>query len=185
MALAVALLGCSDDDDAAPAPATTSTTAPTTCEAPVPELIRPDFDVTVQVFLMCGDVDFPLDLVPVARVVPDDGAPLRAAVNQLLLGVTPAEHDAGLRSAFTAFTASQLRGATITGGIATLDFTSGFESTNNFSTTNLSSIVYSQLDATVFQFETVTGLELAIEGERWCGWENTCDDEPVPLRTRP
>lgn len=43
----------------------------------------------------------------------------------------------------------------------------------------------SQIAETVFQFDEVTGLELSIEGERWCGWENNCDEQPVPLVERP
>ncbi len=192
---AAILASCTGDDSATSTSATeradsstsalptSSTTA--SCEAPGPELVRPEFDRIVTVFLFCGRGVYPVDLVAVDRVVPDDGAPLRAAINQLLIGEAPAEAAAGLSSAFSSFTASQVRGATIENGIATLDFTSGFETTNNFGTTNLSSVVYSQLDATVFQFDEITGLEFEVEGQRWCGWENICDDEPVPLRERP
>ena len=126
----------------------------------------------------------PVDLRAVDRVVPDDGAPLRAALNQLLTGVTPHEAAEGLGSAFSTFTADQLLGVTLEDGIARLDFTSGFESTNNFSTSNLSGVVMSQIAETVFQFDEVTGLDFSIEGERWCGWENICDEQPVPLVER-
>lgn len=70
-------------------------------------------------------------------------------------------------------------------GIATLDLTAGFGSTSNFSTSAASAAVMAQIEATVFQFSEITGLEFKIEGERWCGWENTCDEAPVPLRPRP
>jgi spore germination protein GerM len=191
------LASCSGNDAAEPTTSTriTPTSAPSattaatavagSCAAPESALVRPELDRTVSVMLICGDGDYPVDLVGVERVVPDDGRPLRAAIDQLLIGVTPAEAAAGLTSAFSSFTASQLRGATIEEGVATLDFTSGFETTNNFSTTNLASVVLSQIDATVFQFEEIDGLEFEVDGERWCGWENTCEDQPVPLRRRP
>ncbi|MGH9012068.1 MAG: GerMN domain-containing protein, partial [Acidimicrobiia bacterium] len=95
-------------------------------------------DTTVKVFLYCNSSGgvMPVQLRPADRVVPDDGEPLRAALTQLLLGVTPAEEDAGLGSAFSSSTAGGLRGVTVRSGIARLDLTAGFESTNNFSTTN-------------------------------------------------
>lgn len=138
----------------------------------------------VGIFLSCGGPDTPVELVRVDRVVPADGAPLRAALNQLFLGVTPDEEEAGFRSAFRAFTASGLHGVTIQDGIATIDLTRGFELTNNFGTTALSGVVASQIQATVFQFPEIDGLGFRVEGERWCGWENTCDGQPVPLFTR-
>jgi spore germination protein GerM len=127
----------------------------------------------VKVFLFCNDEGgvMPVDLHPVDRVVPNDGEPLRAALTQLLLGVTPAEAQAGLGSAFSSFTAGGLRGVTVRSGIARLDLTTGFETTNNFSTTNMSGVVLSQIEATVFQFPNIQGIEFTIEGQRWCGWE--------------
>lgn len=142
-----------------------------------------ELDTTVKVFLFCNGGVMPVDLHPVERVVPNDGAPLRAAMTQLLLGVTPAEASAGLQSAFSAYTAGTLRGVTVRSGVATLDLTEGFESTNNFSTTNLSGVVLSQIRATVFQFPEITSVEFAIEGKRWCGWEaGDCDQAPLLKR---
>lgn len=48
-----------------------------------------------------------------------------------------------------------------------------------------SAIVLAQLTAMVFQFDEISGLELAVDGERWCGWESTGDGAPVPFLTRP
>ena len=158
---------------ASTAPTTTVATLPASCAAPTPEQGRPGLDATVKVFLFCksnGGV-MPVELHSSERVVPDDGAPLRAALTQLLLGVTPAEDEAGLASAFSSFTAGGLRGVTVKSGIARLDLTAGFESTTNFSASNLAGVVFSQIEAAVFQFLDVQGIEFAIEGQRWCGWE--------------
>jgi spore germination protein GerM len=122
----------------------------------------------------------PLELHSADRVGPDDGTPLRAALTQLLLGATPAEDEAGLASAFSSFTAGGLRGVTVKSGITRLDLTAGFESTTNFSATNLAGVVLSQIEATVFQFPDIQGIELAIDGRRWCGWEvGDCGPGPV------
>ena len=136
----------------------------------------------VKVFLFCNGGSAPVDLRPVDRVVPNDGAPLRAALNQLLMGETPDEASAGMQSAFSQYTVGTLRGVTTKSGVATLDFTAGFESTNNFSTTNLAAVVFSQIEATVFQFPEITAIEFMIEGKRWCGWEAGDDCEPFTRR---
>ena len=116
--------------------------------------------------------------------MPKDGAPLRAAMTQLLLGVTPDESAAGLQSAFSTYTAGQIRTATIDNRIATVEFTTQFEWTPNFSAAAANSFVMGQIEATVFQFPDVDGLKFKIDGTRWCGWENVCLHEPIPHRTR-
>lgn len=37
----------------------------------------------------------------------------------------------------------------------------------------------------VFQFPEIDGIELRVDGERWCGWESTCDGMSEPLVSRP
>jgi spore germination protein GerM len=165
-----------------PAP---STATPASCVAPAPEHRRPGLDTTVKVFLYCKSNGgmMPVELHPADRVVPDDGQALRAALIQLLLGVTAAEDEAGLGSAFSSFTASGLRGVTVKSGVARLDFTEGFEATSNFSTSNLAGVVFSQIEATVFQFPDVHGIEFAVQGQRWCGWEvGHCGPGPLVKR---
>src|SRR5688572_5473578 len=151
---ALCVVGCtsSDGSDASPEKTTvsastvTSTASTPTTEAPAARCVAPptpeprsaELDTIVKVFLFCNGGVAPVDLHPVGRAVPNDGQPLRAALTQLLLGVTPAEATAGLQSAFDQYTAGTLRGVTTRSGVATLDFTAAFESTNNFSTTNLS-----------------------------------------------
>lgn len=166
--------------------ATTTTTAqtPGACAAPPAERPRtPELDATVKVFLFCNGGVMPVALHAVERLVPNDGAPLQAAITQLLLGVTPEEADVGLQSAFSAYTAGTLRGATVRSGVATLDLSAGFESTNNFSTTNLSGVVLSQIEATVFQFPEITSIAFEIDGKKWCGWEaGDCDSGLVIKR---
>ena len=185
----IGLVGCTNDDTperASPGILTTTTaaatsTAPTAapvCEPPVKTGSgRPDLDTVVKVFLYCYDGVGRVDLHPVNRIVPNDGAPLRAAMTQLLLGLTPEEARAGMQSAFSAYTAGTLRGVVVENGVATLDLTRGFERTNNFSTTHMSGIVLSQISDTVLQFPEITKVEYTIEGKRWCVWESgDCPD---------
>ena len=117
-------------------------------------------------------------------MVPADGAPLSAALTQLLIGVTPDEAAVGMTSAFSAYTAGTLRDVVIESGVATLDFAAGFAAAPNLSTSSASEVVVRQIEATVFQFPEVIGIEFAIEGERWCLWENTCEGAPTPLLSR-
>jgi hypothetical protein len=181
----VGLAACTDTRRPDPPPGLTGPTTEQQCRPPTVGGGRPGLDSTVKVFLYCdahGGV-MPVKLHVVDRIVPDDGQPLRAAVTQLLLGVTPSEAEAGLGSAFSSFTAGGLRDATVRSGTATLDLTDGFESTNNFSTTNMSGVVLSQIKATVFQFPSVHGIQLLIKGERWCGWEaGHCGPGPLLKR---
>lgn len=111
---------------------------------------------------------------------------MRAALTQLLVGVTPKESAAGFRSSFSTYTAGQLRSVTIQSRMATLELTAGFRDAGNYSATTASTFVVGQIKETVFHFPDVDGLEFTIEGERWCGWENPCEgDVPVPLFARP
>jgi Sporulation and spore germination len=143
-------------------------------------------DVVVRVALFCGPGVMPLlDLRLVDRVVPDDGAPLAAALTQLLLGTTDDESVAGLGSAFSSHTAGQFHSVDVANGIAIIDLTDGFVRTNNFSTSNLSGVVGRQIEATVYQFPGIDGIDFRVNGERWCWWESSCDDGAAnPLSTR-
>lgn len=195
----LAIVGCSDDDQRATPTSSSalpestqpsSTTAissatATTCTPIEPVVHQPDEHQIVDVFVFCGPgVAYDLDLRRVSRLVPADAQPLTAALTQLLIGVTPEEAATGLASAFSSYTAGGLRSADIDGGIAVLDFTNGFVRTGNFGTSNLSAVVMMQIEATVFQFPEVTGLDLRVDGERFCGWEATCEGAAYPLRSR-
>jgi spore germination protein GerM len=146
--------------------------------------VRERLDAVATVFLVCADGSPDPNLRPAHRAVPSDGPPLRSALTQLFIGVTPDEAAAGLRSMFSPYTAGTLDDVTVADGVATLSWTQVFEVANNFSTSAGSLLVMSEIEATVFEFPEVTGIEFTVEGERWCGWETTCDAAPFPLRSR-
>lgn len=197
-ALAVWTAACSGNDETADTTttesttttqATTTTAAPTTttvvdCEPPVRAAFDPETQQVVEVALICSDGAAYFDLRAVPRVVPADGRPLTAAVTQLLSGTTAEEAESGFESQFSSATAGTLQSAAIDDGVAILALTAGFAGTPNFSASSASQRVMSQIEATVFRFPNITGLDFRIEGERWCWWENTCDGTPYPLRTR-
>jgi hypothetical protein len=160
-----------------------STEKITDCEPPVHPAPDPATNQVVQVALICGFGNVG-DLQVVPRVVPAGDKPLMAAVTELLSGPTEQEVEAGFSSAFSSDTARMLRSADTDGSVAVLDFEAGFAGVNNFSTSTLSLIVMSQIEATVFQFPEIMGLDLRLDGERWCGFENVCEGAPTPLRTR-
>lgn len=167
-------------------PTSTTTVAPgPTCKPDTAGSSRAGFDTAVLIALPCGAPLMPLEnLVLVERVVPDDGEPLAAAIGQLLLGVTPAEAEAGLISAFSSYTAGEMNSVDVVDGVAIIDVTRAFLQTNNFSTSNLSGVVQRQIAATVFQFAGIDAIELTVDGSRFCGWEQTCEDAPGPFGDR-
>jgi hypothetical protein len=119
----------------------------------------------VKVFFNCdaggaGDVS----AFPVYRSVPRTSAVLRASVEALLAGPTEKERDASISSWFSKATAGMLRSATITKGHAVLDFGDLRPVIPNASASAGSALLLSQLDATVFQFPSVTSAEYRIGG---------------------
>lgn len=105
-------------------------------------------------------------VVPVRREVPQTTAVLRAAVEQLLRGPTTSERqDEGLSSWFSDATAGLLHTVDLDrDGRAIVDLADLRRVIPNAATSAGSELLLSQLDATVFQFETVTSVEYRIDG---------------------
>lgn len=122
-------------------------------------------DVTV--FLTRGE-----EIVPVVRTVPRTTGVLRAALEQLLAGPTAQDRSAGLTSMFSEATAGMLGDVTIgTDGTAVVDFADLRPVLPDASTSTGSDILLGQLDATVFQFPTVTAVDYRINGSCQAFWE--------------
>lgn len=116
----------------------------------------------VTVFYSCGTDDQP---VAVYRVVPHTSAVLRASLDQLLAGPTVAEKNVGLGSWFGPNTAGMVKNVTITNGAAVVDFDAALPTViPNASASAGSKLLLSQLDATVFQFPTVTSVVYRLDG---------------------
>ena len=140
-------------------------------QAPVPTSACPDYamarpsppagEMTVTVFYSCS-----ADAKPVAtyRLYPSNRAVLRTALDQLLAGPSAAERAAGLTSWFSSSTAGYVRSVTLSSGQATVDFGDLRSVVPNASTSTGSHLLLSQLDATVFQYPTITSVIYRMEG---------------------
>ncbi len=138
----------------------------------VPVSVCPDYSMArpqppagqmvVSVFFACD-----LDASPVAsyRLVPVSPRVLRAALEQLLAGPTRGEADAGLDSWFSSSTATMLADVTVRDGHAVVDFHDLRTVIPSASSSAGSRVLLSQLDATVFQFSTVSSVIYRIEGD--------------------
>lgn len=121
----------------------------------------PTGEMVVTVFYSCTIDAAP---VPTYRVYPTTPAVLLTTLDQLLSGPSTAEQAAGLTSWFSSSTASYLRRVTLDAGRATVDFGDLRSVIPNASTSAGSHLLLSQLDATVFQFPTVTSVIYRIDG---------------------
>lgn len=124
---------------------------------------RPDAgEMVVKVYFACDAEDGALR--PAYRLVPESPGVLRAALDALLAGPTPAERDASFGSWFSEETEGMVRSVIIDGGHAVIDFDDLRAVIPSASTSAGSERLLSQLDATVFQFRTVETVEYRIEG---------------------
>jgi hypothetical protein len=121
----------------------------------------PAGEMVVTVFYSC-DVD--AVPVPTYRLYPTTTALLRTALDELVAGPSSAERAAGLQSWFSSLTAGMVRRVTLSSGSATVDFGDMRSVIPNASTSAGSRLLLSQLDATVFQFPTVTSVFYRIDG---------------------
>lgn len=127
----------------------------------------------VTVFFLAGE-----ELVRVARSVPATSGVLRASLEQLLDGPTGEERASGLHSLFSDDAAGKLQEVMIDGeGDVVVDFSASVAS-DGAGTSAGSTLLLAQLNATVFQFPTVSSVEYRIDGscaaffmamERACG----------------
>lgn len=137
---------------------------PVRCDRATPERpsVEPD-EMVVAVHFTCGDVDD--EAVPVYRIAPSSPGVLRAALTALLAGPTEAERRAGYQSWFTPATAGMLGSVTVDGGRAVVDFGDLRPVIPNASASAGSRMLLSQLDATVFQFTSVSSVIYRIDGD--------------------
>ncbi|MGY6501772.1 MAG: GerMN domain-containing protein [Acidimicrobiales bacterium] len=167
------------DEEVGPAPEIVDGGVASECDAGPPPAIEPGSRL-VTIHLVCGEMmTADPDLRAIERAVPSGEDPLSAALTQLFLGVGPDDGDLG--SAFSTFTAGTLVSAEIIDGVAVVELTSGFIRATDPAEGGAGEAALAQITATVFELDAVVGLELAVDGERWCGWVTPCDDAPDPL----
>jgi hypothetical protein len=140
-------------------------------------------DMEIKIFFHC-DATADGELVALYRHVADSGGVLKASLTALLGGPNTAETNARITSWFSAETAEMLRSVNLEGGHAVVDFRDLRDAIPNASTSAGSARLLEELDATVFQFPSVTTAEYRINGscEAFTEWLQLGGCEP---RTRP
>jgi hypothetical protein len=120
-------------------------------------------DMEIEIFFHC-DATAAGELVAVYRHVADSGGVLKASLTSLLGGPNTAETNARITSWFSTETADMLRSVNLEGGHAVVDFRDLRDVIPNASTSAGSARLLEELDATVFQFPSVTTAEYRING---------------------
>lgn len=103
--------------------------------------------------------------VAAARAIPDTAGALRAALQALLRGPTPAERDAGLQSWFSDETAGMLASVAVADGFAVVDFRDFRPIVPNAVGSAGALMLLGELTATAFQFPGVQRVEFRIDGD--------------------
>ena len=108
----------------------------------------------------------------VQRTVPLTGAPLGAALRELLKGPTEAERERGLHSWFSPATANALQSVSIDHeGRATVELADLRQVISGASSSAGSAMLLQQLDSTVLQFGTVETVEYRMAGSCSAFWK--------------
>lgn len=130
------------------------------CAAPTPEAGPGQMIVTVH--FTCAEA-----VRPARRVVPSAPAVLRASLDALVEGPTSDEERAGLTSSFSPKSAGAVRSVTLSSGHAVVDFVDLSTVLPAAATAAAADRrqVLAELDATVFQFNSVTDVEYRIAGD--------------------
>lgn len=156
-----------------PSPAASATPAPPSASPATTPTAEPVDTMVVEAWFLIGE-----KLAVVHREVPRSVGVLRAALEQLLAGPTPADTNHGIITAVPAGT--ELLGVTVAGDTATVDLSSRFESGGG----SLSMMArMAQLVFTATQFPNVERVELWLDGKpvEWIGGEGLI---VVPPQTR-
>lgn len=154
-------------------PRTETTLAPPPCEEPPP--VDPA-GMVLTVYYTCGPSRVPTTEHFVYREVPESDLVLTTTLEELVKGPDIVERAAGFVSFFSEETADAFAGVTLNAGRATIEFR-GLEEINNISTASGSEFFLANLNANVFQFETIDAVEYRLNGscdEFWNLLQRNC-----------
>jgi hypothetical protein len=151
MALLLALsASCGGDDDSATTTTGSSSSGPAT--------------LTVEVHFSTGDGTDCSEVSAFERTVDADGAPARAAFDELVGGPTATEEAAGASSFFSSVTAGSVRSVSLDAGVLTVDLDDIRGEISNAGTSCGSAAFTAGLNGTAFQFPTVDRVRYLFEG---------------------
>ncbi len=153
--------------DTTEGPAVTPTQAPVTVPGPVPTCTptvpAPGSARILRLHFTCGDRIQPTPDAYVQRGVPSTDLPLTNTLQLLVGGPTEAEREAGFTSVFSEATADTFTGVSIDAGTAAIDF-SDLEEQLDMDLEEDADFLLAELNATVFQFETISAVEYRLDG---------------------
>jgi spore germination protein GerM len=109
--------------------------------------------------------------VEVRRPVAGRAADIRTALEMLLAGPTAAERQRGIDSWFSDATSGMLRSVDVAGSRVAVDFNDLRQVIPNASTSTGSMLLMQELNATIFQYPEVHGIDYSIEGSCDAFWE--------------
>ncbi len=117
----------------------------------------------LRVFYTCGTSAVPNPFFFVYRVVPSTNLVLTATMEEMVRGPDARERSLGFLSFFSAATTGALADVSLNAGRATIEFR-GLETIPNISTATGSEFFLANVNANVFQFETIDAVEYRLNG---------------------
>jgi hypothetical protein len=148
------------------ASATATTQAVATCREPAPAT---GSGTVVRVFYTCGTSGVPTADSFVYREVPETDLVLTATLTELVKGPEPNEAELGFVSFFSAATVDALADVSLNSGRATVELR-GLEEIENISTSTGGQFFVANLNANVFQFDTIDAVEYRLNGSCDAFW---------------
>jgi len=123
----------------------------------------------LRVYFSCNPSTFPTASSFVYRVVPDTSLVLTATLQELVTGPDDDERKLGFVSFFSQNSSDAFIGLDLAGGKATIDLRN-LGSIPNVSTSSGSQFLMADLNANVFQFDTIDAVEYRLEGSCEAFW---------------
>lgn len=173
----------------APFPGASGTTIPNAESEPTPDTtVPPTNDIcredppetgagtVLRVFYTCGPSTVPTADSFVYREVPDTDLVLTKTLEELVRGPSEEEGLLGFVSFFSEDTSDAFRDVNISSGTAVVNFT-GLESIENLSTSTGGQFFVANLNANVFQFDTISAADYRLDGSCeafWALFESEC-----------
>lgn len=119
--------------------------------------------MVLTVYFTCGPSEVPTAEHFVYREVPESNLVLTKTLEELVKGPDIIERAAGFVSFFSEDTVDAFAGVTLNAGRAIIDFR-GLEDLNNISSATGSEFFIANLNANVFQFDTIDAVEYRLNG---------------------
>jgi hypothetical protein len=124
----------------------------------------------LQIYYTCGESVVPIADSFVYRAVPDTELVVTATLAEMVKGPTEAEMEMGYSSLFSEATSNAIAGLSLSGGEATIDF-SGLAEIEGISAPDAGLFFLADLNANVFQFDTISSVEYRLDGSCDAFWE--------------